>query len=346
MALLAGTSSQRMEKLVKQRGVSFNPTEDYLQSVKSAGGRDTLLESLRAAGKTAPPEGSSASPASIADTNKDETEILAHVARGAELRMGRSYEDAVKEFRAALKIDPDNGVVHFALASVLHFEGEQKPTAEVTGEYHKAIELQPDFPDAHLGLAHFLSMRKDVAGAMTEYHVALRLEPGNVGARSSLGLALEETGDLDGAINVFQEGVGLLPQSAGMHYLLGQALEKKGDENAAQEHLRIAASLPPSPDTPARIRVGGQVESSKLIFRPSPDYPPEARHARITGIVRLDVVIGRDGTVLTVKLISGHPLLAEAAIAAVRMWRYQPTLLNGEPVEVASEIDVNFTLKK
>jgi protein TonB len=101
---------------------------------------------------------------------------------------------------------------------------------------------------------------------------------------------------------------------------------------------------PPKPQAPKRIRVGGQVEGARLIFQPKPEYPPLAKMARIQGVVRLDAVISKEGTIQDLKVISGHPLLVRAALDAVQRWRYQPTLLNGEAVEVATEIDVNFTL--
>lgn len=101
---------------------------------------------------------------------------------------------------------------------------------------------------------------------------------------------------------------------------------------------------PPKAATPKRIRVGGQVEAARIISQPKPDYPPLAKMARISGVVRLEAVISKDGTIQDLKMISGHPLLVKAALEAVSRWRYQPTLLNGEPVEVVTEIDVNFTL--
>ena len=101
---------------------------------------------------------------------------------------------------------------------------------------------------------------------------------------------------------------------------------------------------PPKPQTPKRIRVGGQVESAKVVFGPKPEYPPLAKMARIQGTVRLDAVISKDGSIQNLKVISGHPLLVRAALETVQRWRYQPTLLNGDAVEVATEIDVNFTL--
>jgi protein TonB len=103
---------------------------------------------------------------------------------------------------------------------------------------------------------------------------------------------------------------------------------------------------PPTPVAPKRIRVGGQVESARLIFQPKPEYPPLAKMARIQGVVRLDAIISKDGTIQDLKVLQGHPLLVKAALEAVQRWRYQPTLLNGEAVEVSTEIDVNFTLSE
>ncbi|HEV2495455.1 MAG TPA: energy transducer TonB [Terriglobia bacterium] len=102
------------------------------------------------------------------------------------------------------------------------------------------------------------------------------------------------------------------------------------------------ATAPPRRHTP--LAVGGQVQAAKLVFGPKPEYPPLARSARIQGIVRMEAVISADGTIQHLTLISGHPFLVGAAMVAVARWRYQPTLLNGEPVEVVTDIVVNFTL--
>jgi len=101
---------------------------------------------------------------------------------------------------------------------------------------------------------------------------------------------------------------------------------------------------PPPPPTPERIRVGGSVQTAKLLAQPKPQYPPLARQARIQGTVKLEAVISKEGTVENLTVVSGHPLLIQAALDAVRQWRYQPTLLNGVPVEVVTTVDVNFTL--
>jgi protein TonB len=78
--------------------------------------------------------------------------------------------------------------------------------------------------------------------------------------------------------------------------------------------------------------------------RIQPQYPPLARQARVSGTVKLHAIIAKDGTVQELQVISGHPLLIQAALDAVRQWRYRPTLLNTEPVEVDTTIDVIFTL--
>jgi protein TonB len=75
-------------------------------------------------------------------------------------------------------------------------------------------------------------------------------------------------------------------------------------------------------------------------------YPPLARQTRISGTVRLHAIIAKDGTVQQLEVLSGHPLLVQAALDAVRQWRYQPTLLNGEPVEVDTTVDVIFSLNQ
>jgi len=94
------------------------------------------------------------------------------------------------------------------------------------------------------------------------------------------------------------------------------------------------------------IRLGGQVIAAKGVYQPTPAYPPIALIARAQGTVMLQAIIGRDGTVQDLKVLSGPALLVRAAMEAVKTWRYQPTLLNGEPVDVLTEISVSFTLSQ
>jgi len=119
---------------------------------------------------------------------------------------------------------------------------------------------------------------------------------------------------------------------------------------ALSEVLRGTGSAPalaktPAP-TPKRIRVPAQVAEANLIHDVAPQYPPEAGRERIEGIVVLTAAIAKDGTVRDVRVENGLPLLAQAAIDAVKQWRYKPYLLNGEPIEVDCHITINFTLSK
>ncbi len=105
-----------------------------------------------------------------------------------------------------------------------------------------------------------------------------------------------------------------------------------------------AAPPPPPKAAVTRTRVGGAVQAAKLVNRVQPLYPPLARQTRISGTVKLHAIIGKSGSVEQLQVVSGHPLLVQSALDAVKQWRYQPTLLNGEPVEVDTEIDVIFSL--
>jgi protein TonB len=109
----------------------------------------------------------------------------------------------------------------------------------------------------------------------------------------------------------------------------------------------ILSSTPvavPKVATPQRVRVSQGVSAGLLVRKVNPNYPPLARQARIQGQVLLQAEISKDGSIQNLRLISGHPMLAPAAIEAVKQWKYKPYLLNGEPVEVETQVQVNFTL--
>ncbi len=108
--------------------------------------------------------------------------------------------------------------------------------------------------------------------------------------------------------------------------------------------LSSTPTVAPKIATPQRVRVSSGVQSGLLIRKVPPAYPPLARQARIQGVVILQAQISKDGNIENLQLISGHPMLAPAAIEAVKQWKYKPYLLNGEPVEVETQVQVNFTL--
>jgi TonB family protein len=112
----------------------------------------------------------------------------------------------------------------------------------------------------------------------------------------------------------------------------------------------VTGVIAPAPATgalvPKRIRVSSGLESGMLLSKVQPQYPADAKEARIQGVVVLQATIDKEGNIAQLELISGHPMLAPAAIEAVRQWKYRPYLLNGDPVEVETQIQVNFTLSE
>lgn len=96
---------------------------------------------------------------------------------------------------------------------------------------------------------------------------------------------------------------------------------------------------------PAPVRVGGNVQAAKLIERVAPAYPLEAVEKGITGVVRLEATISKEGFIRELRVLSGDPVLTASAVEAVEQWRYQPTTLNGRAVEVMTQIEINFKLE-
>lgn len=114
-----------------------------------------------------------------------------------------------------------------------------------------------------------------------------------------------------------------------------------------QERAFLPRQPPPSvaqPERPLRRDVGGDVQQANLLHQVKPLYPATARTVRVQGAVVMEAVIDRAGRVENLRVLSGHPVLVPAALDAVRQWRYRPTLLNGEPVEVITLVTVNFIL--
>ncbi len=113
-----------------------------------------------------------------------------------------------------------------------------------------------------------------------------------------------------------------------------------------------ATTAPPPPPVPVKehshepVRVGSGVSEANLIHRVQPVYPPLAKTTHVEGTVEFTATINKQGTIENLQLVRGHPLLVNAAREAILQWRYRPTLLNGEPVEVITDIVVKFTLSR
>ena len=103
----------------------------------------------------------------------------------------------------------------------------------------------------------------------------------------------------------------------------------------------LPTAPPPAVAHPLRL---SHISEGNLIRKVQPTYPALARSARIQGTVVLQAIISKQGTIENLTVVTGHPMLAPAAIEAVRQWRYRPYILNSEPVEVETQITVNFSL--
>jgi len=104
----------------------------------------------------------------------------------------------------------------------------------------------------------------------------------------------------------------------------------------------LPLEAPPPPRK--RVRIGGAIVAPKLVHRVAPEYPPLAALTRVQGTIILEAMVGEDGRVQTVTLLRGQPILQEAAIEAVKQWRYQPLLLNGEPTPFVLTVTLLFNL--
>jgi TonB family protein len=250
----------------------------------------------------------SAAAASATDPGRvaKDSAALAHLHRAAQLNTNNFHpREAEPEFHEAVVVDPDNPFVHIAWGAILESLGNADAAI---AEFRAALKLQPDLPDAHLRLGS-----------------ALLLEP------TQHAEAQEE----------LKQAVTLDPSDAVVHSLYARALEAKGDTEGAAEQWKIADGLG-ALHLHLRIRVSEVVENARLVYRPNVEYPQEAKAAHVMGRVRLNVLVGGDGTVKDLIVISGDPMLAAAAAEAVKKRRYSPMLLNGRPVEVVTEINLEF----
>lgn len=231
-----------------------------------------------------------------------------HLIRGIELNRNNFHlADAEPEFRAAVDADPRSPFTHVALGELL----EQLHQEDAAGkEFKAALELDPDLAVAHAGLGDVMIGTGKYAAGAQEYRKAVKLDP----------------------------------HDPDLVYQVGLNLQMAGDKKQSHEEMQIAEKMGWTPPPPKRIRVGGQVMRGRRLHTVKPAYPVEAKARGIEGVVKLSILVGTDGAVKDLKVISGDPLLAQAAADAVRRWTFQPVTIVGRPIQVVTEVDVNFHL--
>jgi TonB family protein len=220
----------------------------------------------------------------------------------------------------------------------------------------KILTLVPDSKEAHQGLAAV--MMEAIETARMGVRSKAGMKPDEPGPISNIDMRIEFQDQYSGQINdsirhlerVLEKDPKFVPAVALMSQLLRARADYATDAEAYKRQIAEAdqwmAKLPPPPPPAAarQIRIDGPVQQAKLRKHVPPEYPPQASHARIQGVVQFDVVIDAQGKIGNVRLVSGHPLLVPFATEALRQWEYQPTLLDGQPVEVATSVNVEFTL--
>jgi TonB family protein len=212
-------------------------------------------------------------------------------------------------------------------------------------------QMRPEDPgpirDVNLRLQFKLQHQRNIEEGMANLRKTLEVDPQYDDAMAYLNLLYRQAADFTDSAEQYRANI------AEADTWVHRALEvKKAKASAGIPPSRTLAFAPPPPPPPpggaqptaSQIRIGGNLQSEKLVYRTALTYPAAAREARIQGAVRLEAVIAKDGSVAKLTLVNGHPLLVPSALEAVQQWRYRPTLLNGLPVEVITLIDVNFRL--
>ena len=273
---------------------------------------------------------------------------------------------ATDQFLRVLNLDSKNSV---ALASLGSLALHQKKWYEALKWYDTLVAADPNNADAYYSMGYI---------AWSKWY------PAYGAARQGLGMKQEDPGPIkdvavreklkadygpviEAGIQALEKALQINPQYDDAMAYMNLLIRERADlRDTAEEYLRDTATADDwvrkalaakqqkaengqrsgaaSTLTPQRITIGGNVQESKLVNRTPPVYPPTALQIRLSGVVHLAAIIGKDGRVLDLKAIGGHPLLVPAALEAVKQWVYQPTLLNGNPVEVATQVDVLFTL--
>jgi TonB family protein len=250
-------------------------------------------------------------------------------------------EIATSWYHKLLYVDPLNKEAFYSLG-VIDWLNWYTPyqTARAT------LGMKPDDPgpiadyNTRLDLRRYLPVIED---GIQNLQQALAIDDKYDDAMAYINLLIREQADLRETQVEYQADISA-----------ADAWVQKALETKAAKARAAATGYPPvqsnapsnsAAGTPSRIRVGADVQAANLIKKVQAVYPPLAKAARIQGIVRFTAIIDREGNVTNVQLVSGHPLLVESARQAVAQWIYKPTLLNGSPVEVVTQIEVNFTLR-
>jgi TonB family protein len=243
----------------------------------------------------------------------------------------KRWDDARAGYRTLLNYDPNNRDAYYSLGFIAWSQwypayAAARAAAGLRQEMPGPI---PD-PAVRTGLAARWSAT--IEDGIWNLNRTLQIDPLYSDAMAYMNLFIRERADLRETKEEYQHDV------AEADYWVGKALAAKKAQAGQQQAGGMTPPPPPPPPPPARGY------NPRLVSQVPPVYPPLARQAKVQGVVSFRAVIDKQGHVINLTVLSGHPLLVPAALEAVKLWVYEPTLVNGEPVEVETQIDVSFAL--
>jgi tetratricopeptide (TPR) repeat protein len=226
--LKGGVYPDRIAKVVRERGISFKPTEEYLQRLRQLGADATLVEAVRAEARFAKPM---PSPGSA---------VARSLALARQLEQQRDWTVAEQEYRAALRQAPHDPEAIAGLGRVLYSENKLEDAID---EYRQAILLRPQIAAVHAELGDALAEKGDLKGAIEEYNTTLRLNPKDLDACKKLAATYYRTGQLGSAILEYRSLARMQPNNPEIHYRLGLAFYSDAQLDAAAAEFRRALHL-------------------------------------------------------------------------------------------------------
>jgi TonB family protein len=261
----------------------------------------------------------------------------------------RKLDDAAAWYQRVLTVDPRDKVAYYSLGVIdwaKWYPNLMRARAQLGMRPEQAGPLGNAAVRQDL-LARYSTLISD---GIANLDKALEIDPHYSDAMAYMNLFIRERADLLNTAEEYRRDIEIADQ-----WVQKAIVEKKSGASASSSSYAPPPPPPPPPppspransqQAPQRINVGSNIQQANLIRKVDPVYPPLAQQARIQGVVRFTAIIGKDGSIQNLTLVSGHPLLIESARQAVKQWLYKPTLLNGELVEVITQIDVEFALNQ
>jgi TonB family protein len=255
----------------------------------------------------------------------------------------RKYDEARDWNKRLAAADPTNKAAPYAIALIAWMKYRPAVIAARTAHNMKPEDRTPlPSPVRQELKAQYSAVLEEGISSLDQ---ALRIDPHYSEAMLEMYRLIRERADLRDTKEEYEADVAIADE------WMRKAFAAK--EAQAQSGVAPTSRVPPTagerggrtPAPPSRVRVGGNVMAANIIRKVAPTYPPDAKKAHVSGQVRFTVIVGKDGTIKNIQLVSGDPLLVDAARDAVQQWVYKPTLLDGNPVEVITQIDVNFNLR-